>query len=204
MLYYFFVTPDPNNKKSKQEFSITISSFTKKGGQNKTTVLEGFKGAAECINAGFIIDSTNLSPKDKPHSRIVILIGLKEGYIKTVELISQNGKFKTSVFSKKVENKPILSITTIQKNFFNGKNICLALIEDSKVFVYNYLSRQVIIIYQPATLSHDFAVMLTMHVSRNFFATVLILLFSVPNQDKYSFGKLQSKAIKRQRNLRTE
>jgi hypothetical protein len=50
--------------------------------------LEGFKGVAECINAGFLIDNTNLSVKDKPQIRMVILIGLKEGFIKTVELVS--------------------------------------------------------------------------------------------------------------------
>ena len=50
--------------------------------------MEGFKGVAECINASFLIDNTNLSAKDKPQTRMVILIGLKEGFIKTVEMVA--------------------------------------------------------------------------------------------------------------------
>lgn len=108
------------------------------------------------------------------------------------------------VFSKKVENKPIISITTVGKDNFNEKNICLALIEDSKVFIYNYLIKQVIIVYQPATLSHDFAVMLAMHHSQNYFATVFILLFSVQNQGRYFSGRLTINAARQSRNHKSE
>jgi WD40 repeat protein len=52
-----------------------------------------------------------------------------------------------------------------QPHHYNRKNICFLLLEDSKVFIYNYLSKQVVAIFQPPVLSHDFAICFTLHHS---------------------------------------
>jgi hypothetical protein len=46
--------------------------------------LEGLKGVAECINAAILTDNTISTTKDKTQTRIVIILGLKEGFIKTI------------------------------------------------------------------------------------------------------------------------
>jgi hypothetical protein len=75
------------------------------------------------------------------------------------------------LFSHKLEQKPIVSITVSEKVHFEQKNICFVLLEDSKVFIYNYVSHLVLCIYQPPILSHDHAITLTLHGSANYFAT---------------------------------
>lgn len=43
--------------------------------------------------------------------------------------------------------------------------------EDCKVFVFNYLSRQIVCVYKPPILNHDQAICLTIHDSGKYFAT---------------------------------
>lgn len=54
---------------------------------------------------------------------------------------------------------------------YEQKNICFILFEDNKVFIYNYVSRIILCIYQPPILSQDHAVKLTIHDSAHYFAT---------------------------------
>ena len=58
-----------------------------------------------------------------------------------------------------------------EKTLYSQRNICFVMFEDCKIFVFNYVSKQTVAIYQPPVLSVDHAVGFTLHQSGNFFAT---------------------------------
>lgn len=77
---------------------------------------------------------------------------------------------KPVIFSHKIEQKPVVSIVAAEKRHY-GRNICFILVQDSKVFVYNFLSKLVLAVFQPPVLSHDFAICLALHMSATCLAT---------------------------------
>ena len=60
---------------------------------------------------------------------MIILIGLKEGFIKIFDLNSdkESKSLKPSVISHKLEQKPIVHIEIAEKIHFDQKNICFIL-----------------------------------------------------------------------------
>jgi WD40 repeat protein len=179
-LYYLFASPDATQKKSKAEFALTLFSFKKSDGEYKKVQLKELKGTPSCIATSLLLSSEPSSRRkeckneDDRTSRykIVGLVGLKEGFIKVIEFSPSRSKnSKPTVSSHKLEQKEIVSILPGEHNFYDSKNICFILLEDSKVFIYNYLVKQVIAIYQPPILSHDFAVCMDIHCSGNYLAT---------------------------------
>jgi hypothetical protein len=69
------------------------------------------------------------------------LIGLEEGFIKIVEFTVRDEKIKSIPDYKKLEQKPVVSIIAADKRYYNQRNICFILLQDSKVFIFNYLTR---------------------------------------------------------------
>lgn len=88
-----------------------------------------------------------------------------------------------------MEQKPIINIKIADKIHFEQKNISFILFEDNKVFIFNYVSKNVICIYQPPILGHDHAVGFALHCSARYFASVSDVLFSVVVQGRSLFGK---------------
>ena len=77
--------------------------------------------------------------------------------------------------------------------------------EDSKVFVFNFLSRQLVCVYQPPILNHDQAVKLTIHDTGKYFATASrtgqITFWELNDKALESIQKSELRDVKDKKNL---
>jgi WD40 repeat protein len=54
---------------------------------------------------------------------------------------------------------------------YSQRNICFVVFEDCKIFIFNYLSKQIVGIYKAPVMSHDTTIGFALHCSGNYFAT---------------------------------
>jgi hypothetical protein len=97
-------------------------------------------------------------------------VGLKEGFIKVVDFHPSPEAMKHCFYSHKLEQKHLVQIMLPSRET-HPQNICFILLEDSKVFLFNYRSRMLVAVFHPPMLGHDLALSLALHPSDLAFAT---------------------------------